>query len=59
MTPLRQRMLEDMRVRNLSPRTQRAYVDNIARFARYFRRSPVDLGSDEIRVYQLYLTNER
>ena len=33
MTPLRQRMLEDMQVRNLSTNTQRAYVENVARFA--------------------------
>ena len=59
MTPLRQRMLEDMQVRNLSPRTQHAYVGSVARFARYFRRSPVDLGPDEIRTYQVYLTTER
>ena len=38
MTALRQRMLEDMQVRQLSPRTQRAYIDNVARFARHFGR---------------------
>ena len=47
MTPLRQRMLEDMQVRNLSPHTQRAYIENVARFARHFGRSPVDLGPEE------------
>ena len=36
MTPLRQRMLEDMKVRRLSPFTQRTYVETVARFARYF-----------------------
>jgi hypothetical protein len=35
MTPLRQRMLEDMQVRNLSPHTQRAYVETVARFAHH------------------------
>jgi len=35
MTPLRQRMLEDIQVRNLSPQTQRAYVENVSRFARH------------------------
>ena len=59
MTPLRQRMREDMQVRNLSPHTQRAYIENVARFARHFGRSPVELGPEEIRSYQVYLTRER
>jgi hypothetical protein len=59
MTPLRQRMLEDMQVRNLSPHTQRAYIENVARFARHFGRSPADLGPEEIRTYQVYLIRER
>jgi integrase/recombinase XerD len=59
MTPLRQRMLEDMRVRNLSPHTQRAYTENVARFARHFGRSPAELGPEEIRTYQVYLVDER
>ena len=44
MTSLRQRMIEDMQVRNLSPNTERAYVETGARFARHFGRSPVRLG---------------
>src|SRR5207245_7473028 len=59
MTSLRQRMLEDMQVRNLSPHTQRAYVENVARFARHFGRSPADLGPEEIRTYQVHLIRER
>jgi len=59
MTPLRQRMLEDMQVRNLSANTQHAYLDNVARFARHFGRSPADLGPEEIRAYQVYLIRER
>jgi integrase/recombinase XerD len=59
MTPLRQRMLEDMQIRNLSPLTQRAYVEHVARFARYFGRSPAVLGPEEIRAYLVYLTTER
>ena len=59
MTPLRQRMLEDMQVRRLSPFTQRAYVETVARFARYFDRSPERLGPEQIRAYQLYLASER
>jgi integrase/recombinase XerD len=59
MTPLRQRMLEDMQVRNLSPHTQRSYVQQVSQFARHFEKSPEGLGPEEIRAYQLYLTNER
>ena len=59
MTSLCQRMLEDMQVRRLSACTQRMYVETVARFARYFDRSPARLGPEEIRGYQVYLTNER
>ena len=59
MTSLRQRMLEDMQVRRLSPFTQRSYVDTVARFARYFDQSPERLGPEQIRAYQVYLATER
>ena len=59
MTPLRQRMLEDMQVRNLSPHTQASYCQQVSQFARYFGKSPEDLGPEDIRTYQVYLTNER
>ena len=52
-------MLEDMRVRRLSPFTQRTYVETVARFARYFKRSPERLGPEQIRAYQVYLSTER
>ncbi len=59
MTPLRQRMLEDMQIRNLSVHTQRSYLEQVSRFARHFGQSPAVLGPEEIRTYQLYLTNEK
>ena len=59
MTSLRQRMLEDMQIRNLAPATQRAYVEHVSRFARHFGRSPDVLGPEEIRTYQIYLTTEK
>jgi integrase/recombinase XerD len=59
MTPVRQRMTEDMQVRNLSPHTQASYVQQVSLFARYFNKSPEFLGPEEIRAYQVYLTNER
>jgi site-specific recombinase XerD len=59
MTSLRQRMLEDMQVRNFSSHTQTSYVQQVSRFARHFRQSPACLGPEEIRAYQIYLTNEK
>jgi len=59
MTPLRQRMLEDLQIRNLSVHTQRSYLEQVSRFARHFGQSPAVLGPEEIRTYQLYLTNEK
>lgn len=58
-TPLRQRMLDDMRLRNFSPHTQEAYLLQVAQFARYFAQSPDVLGPEEIRTYQLYLATEK
>lgn len=59
MTSLRQRMTEDMQVRNLSLNTQTCYVQQVSLFARYFGKSPEQLGPEEIRAYQVYLTNEK
>lgn len=59
MTVLRQRMTEDMLLRNLSPETQRAYIGQISLLARHFRKSPDLLGPDEIRAYQLYMAQEK
>jgi integrase/recombinase XerD len=59
MTALRQRMLEDMRVRNLSPHTQSSYVLQVSLFARHFKRSPELLGPEEIRAWQVHLIDER
>jgi integrase/recombinase XerD len=59
MTPLRQRMVEDMRLRNLSVKTQITYVTQVARFAKHFGKSPEVLAQEEIRAYQVYLVNEK
>jgi hypothetical protein len=59
MTSLRRRMTEDMQVRNLSPQTQATYVQQVSLFARHFNKSPEVLGPEEIRAYQVYLTNEK
>ena len=59
MSPLRRRMIEDLQIRNLTPNTQRVYVEQIVRFALHFRKSPEHLGPAEIRAYLLHLTNEK
>jgi len=59
MTPLRQRMIEDMQIRNFTPSTIESYVRQVAVFARYFKRSPDQLGAEEIREYQLHLIHDK
>jgi site-specific recombinase XerD len=55
MTPLRQRFVDDLRLRNYSPRTIEAYVAGVARLAKHFGRSPDQLGTEEVRAFQLHL----
>jgi len=59
MTSLQQRMTEDMQVRNFALNTQTCYVQQVSLFARHFDKSPEQLGPDDIRAYQVYLTNEK
>lgn len=59
MSPLRQRMLEDMQLRNLSAATQRSYIHYVSEYAKYYWISPEKLGLDDIRNYQLYLKEQR
>ena len=55
MSPLRRRMIEDMTVRNLSPATQRSYVHAVAKFGRFFGRSPDRLDLEDVRTFQVHL----
>ncbi len=49
MTPLRQRMLEELQRRNYSSKTIRLYLRHVAEFAKHFHRSPDQLGAEDIR----------
>lgn len=59
MTPLRNRFVEDLKLRNLAPDTIEAYVSQVRRFAEHFGRSPEILGPEEIRQYQLHLIDRQ
>jgi integrase/recombinase XerD len=59
MTELRQRYMQDLRLRNYAPKTVENYVGCVSLFARYFKRSPEELGTQHIREYQRYLIEEK
>jgi integrase/recombinase XerD len=59
MTALRQRMLEDLRIRNYAPTTVACYIRSVAEFAQHFNKPPDQLGPEEIRLWQLFLLNEK
>jgi integrase/recombinase XerD len=54
-SPLRQRMIEDMAARKLNPHTQRGHISSCKRFAAWLKRSPDTATPDEVRQFQLYL----
>ena len=58
MTLLKQRMREDLRIRNYAPTTEECYVRSVVDFAKHFDRSPDQLEPEEIRRWQLQLLNE-
>jgi len=55
LSPITQRMAEDMCIRNLSPRTIDAYTYHVERFSRFFDKPLDQLGPEEVRLYQLHL----
>ena|GEM_PF-1036025 len=59
MTPRRQRMWEDLQLRNYSEHTMRAYLHCVADFAKHFGTSPEHLGPEQVRLYQLFLIQEQ
>ena len=59
MTALRRRMLEDLQLRGLAPRTQQCYVQAVHQLAQHYRRAPDQLSEAELRQYFLFLLNEK
>ena len=59
MTPLRQRMLEELQRRNYNPDTIRGYIHAVKEFAEYFGKSPELMGADEVRKFQLYMIRDK
>jgi site-specific recombinase XerD len=57
-SPLRQRMLDDMALRKLSEQTQRAYIRAVERFARFFGRSPELASPEDLRRFQKHLVEQ-
>jgi hypothetical protein len=56
-SPLRQRMIEDMRMRKLAPHTQAGYIRAVRKFARYLNRSPDTATAEDLRNFQLHLVD--
>ncbi|MBV8072673.1 MAG: site-specific integrase [Acidobacteriaceae bacterium] len=59
MTPLREKFIEDMKVRGLAPTTQRNYLHHVIEYTRYFNRSPEQLDCDAVHQYLVHLTEDR
>jgi integrase/recombinase XerD len=59
MGELRDRMVQDMQVRDFSPRTQEAYLAAVKGLAAYYHKGPDQLSDEEIHRYLLYVREER
>lgn len=57
-SPLRQRMIEDMRMRKLAPKTQTAYIRSVRKLAKYLGRSPDTATEEDLRRFQLHMVDE-
>lgn len=57
-SPLRQRMIEDMRIRKLEPKTQSGYIRAVRHFTVWFGRSPDQASAEDLRLFQLHLVDQ-
>ena len=58
-TPLRQRLLDDLQLHGLAAKTQDAYVRAVRQLAEYYHRSPDQISEEELRQYLLHLQRDR
>jgi hypothetical protein len=58
-SPLRRRMIEDMTVRHFTSKTQSDYIRAVTNLARFLRRSPDTASNEDLRLFQLHLTENR
>lgn len=56
-SPLRQRMIDDMRMRKLSPKTQSAYIRAVSQLYSFLKHSPDTASAEDLRRYQLYMVD--
>ena len=56
-SPLRQRMIDDMNMRKLSPKTQSGYIRAVKNLTRYLGHSPGTATAEELRCYQIYMVD--
>src|SRR5256885_509064 len=56
-SPLRQRMIDDMRMRKMAPKTQSAYIRNVSRLAAFLKRSPDTATIEDLRRFQLHVAS--
>ena len=57
-SPLRQRMIEDMRIRKLEPKTQSGYIRAVRHFTVWFGRAPDQAEPEDLRLFQLHLVDK-
>jgi hypothetical protein len=59
MGKLREQMIVDLQLSGIKPQTQKNYLREVGNLAKYFNRSPEELGEAELKEYLLYLINKR
>jgi site-specific recombinase XerD len=59
MTPLREKMIRDMQIKGFAEKTQHAYLNMVAAYAKYYHKSPEDLNEEDIKNYLHYLINDK